>query len=81
MKLAGTLPVPRLTATLLPMIGGQPREVVIHGEPLWKRRIKQAPLRRGNVHHCSACGSDEHNVRRCADLAATKALLKARRRR
>lgn len=74
-----TLPVPSLTATLLPAIGGQPREVVIHGEGAWQRRIRQAPLRVNGVHHCSRCGSSEHNVRRCESLTATKALLKARR--
>lgn len=67
MKPAYTLPIPRLIATVLPAIGRAPREVVIHDGPLWKRRIRQAPLRRGGVHHCSSCGSDEHNVRRCPE--------------
>lgn len=74
------LPVPTLTATLLPSIGRQPREVVIHGEGEWQERIRRAPERHNGVHHCTRCGSRDHNVRRCESLAATKAILKARRR-
>lgn len=81
MKLKGTLPVPSLSAMLLEPIGKQPREVVILGTPAAERRVRQAGLRRGGVHHCSICSSTEHNVRRCPDapLAETKAILRARR--
>lgn len=73
------LPIPSLTATLLPALGRQLREVVIHGEPGWMARIRSAPERRNGVHHCARCGSPDHNVRRCTSLAATRAILKARR--
>jgi hypothetical protein len=61
-----TLPVPRLTATILPAPADAPRHylrfAVIHGSPGWQRRIV-ATTRVANKHHCGACGSADHNSR------------------
>ena len=62
-----TLPIPRLTATLLPAIGRQPREVVLHEGSGWERRLSRAlgpphEDRRKNP-RCTACSQSGHNSR------------------
>lgn len=59
MKLEGTLPVPRLTATVLPAIGRAPRLVIIHGDRGWRRRLENPPT--GHVHICQGCGEPGHH--------------------
>lgn len=66
-KLKGALPIPSLTATILPAIGRQRRQVVIHGDAGWKRAI--ASPNRMRVHHCANCGEANHNSRSCAKAA------------
>lgn len=60
-----TLPVPSLTATLLPHVGNEKwRPVVVHGSPRWQQRI--ANPRKGThgvPQRCSACFGSGHNSR------------------
>ncbi|MGE5801592.1 MAG: hypothetical protein ACM358_05005 [Gemmatimonadota bacterium] len=44
MKPAGKLPTPRLTATVLPLIGAKGR-VIVHGSPGWRSALAGAVWR------------------------------------
>ena len=59
MKLEGKLPIPTLTATVLPAIGRAPRLIVVHGAPGWQRRM--TATRTGGVHICKSCGEPGHH--------------------
>lgn len=54
-----TLPVPRLTATLLDPVGREPRKVIIHGD----KRIRIPRNKPNAPHTCSRCDQHGHNAR------------------
>lgn len=61
------LPVPSLTATVLPAISREARKVVVHGSPDWRFRAGlTVRVKRVLAPGCKLCGERGHNRRSCA---------------